>query len=68
MNQTTQTASASVWREHASFMIRKYGYAEAKRRCRESINMNSTGTASSAFHVATMKEIELAATVGKVQS
>jgi hypothetical protein len=61
MNQTT-----NIWRDQARTMIRKHGYVEALRLASLDAERSTMGTASSAFAIATLKEIELAATVGKV--
>ena len=52
--------SNSVWLESAQKMIRDYGHAEARRLCIQWRDMNSPGTASFAFHNATLKHIECA--------
>jgi hypothetical protein len=49
---------SEAWRDHALFLTRKYGYAEARRRCVEAIDNNSMGTATSAFHTATLKQLD----------
>lgn len=61
-------SKASIWREAARQAIRLHGYTEAKRLTLRLRDESASGTASYAFHNAILKEINLAATVGKVQS
>lgn len=60
--------SDSLWLEAARAMIRAHGYSEAKRLCMQYRDMNATGTASYAFHNAVLRQINLAATCGKVEA
>ena len=53
--------------ESAREMIRTHGYVEAKRICIQARDMNSAGTASYAFHNAVLKQINLAATCGRIE-
>lgn len=62
----TRDKNESIWAEQAAFMVRKHGYTEAKRLCAKYRDMNSWNTASYAFHNAVCKQIELFATVGKI--
>jgi hypothetical protein len=51
---------ASIYLESARNLLHKHGYAEAKRLCIQWRDMNSEGTASFAFHNATLKHLETA--------
>jgi hypothetical protein len=48
----------TVYADHASLMLKMYGYAEAKRLITQDRDNNSPGTLTFAFYNATLKEIE----------
>jgi hypothetical protein len=56
----------SVYLEAARKLIREHGYLEARQLCIQWRDMNSPGTISFMFHNVTLKHIERAATVGKL--
>lgn len=48
----------SIYQNSALHLLEKHGYAEARRKCIQGRDMNSLGTASYAFHNATLKALE----------
>jgi len=48
----------SIYQDSAQQLFEKHGYVEARRRCIQGRDMYSLGTASYAFHNATLKALE----------
>lgn len=64
--ERTNMKDDSIWMDAAYKLVREYGYAKAKQLCIQWRNDNSPGTASFAFHNATLKALERLATVGEL--